>query len=474
MKKDFRRLAPFLAVFPLFFFGAAYLTRDLWFDEALTLMNFALAERPSSIYFNYVIPNNQIVYTFLLRGYFELAPRWFDLDCTLRLLSLAIGCATLLLLYFRFKTRAGGRRILLPALIALGGSVPFLVYATALRGYMLSAFLAVLTLDRGLEYARRGGAARLALYALGSFLLTGTIPTNLAVSAAIVLYLLPLFGNAFYRKRRFWIAALTPPAMFALFYGPLLRQFLGVLRLGEGWSCGVLALQAVALAAAVTFAVPMIPALAALPMLFRKTRGNRMRPVRAAIWLLPVPILLLLPTTPFPRVFFPFWPLWALLTAEGIRDFTAHRRLRRRNSALWLGALLLAAFGWCAFLQDAAPRRALSKYCGGAGADDFFYGYYLRPNHTARRTIDSIVKECGIRPLYLSFAADPWALMFYGRLAGMTQFAFDGPRGRVPNLDAGTLAVLRADEAAEPLVLRFHRNFKLLLCNENHAVYLVQ
>lgn len=39
-------------------------------------------------------------------------------------------------------------------LVALGISVPFLIYATALRGYMLSALLVTLTLHFALRFAR--------------------------------------------------------------------------------------------------------------------------------------------------------------------------------------------------------------------------------------------------------------------------------------------------------------------------------
>ena len=37
------------------------LQRELWFDEALTLLNFVLPLELEKIYFSYIIPNNQIV-----------------------------------------------------------------------------------------------------------------------------------------------------------------------------------------------------------------------------------------------------------------------------------------------------------------------------------------------------------------------------------------------------------------------------
>ena len=43
------------------------LQRELWFDEALTLLNFVLPLDLGKIYFSYTIPNNQIVYSMMLK-----------------------------------------------------------------------------------------------------------------------------------------------------------------------------------------------------------------------------------------------------------------------------------------------------------------------------------------------------------------------------------------------------------------------
>ena len=56
----------------VFFSAGTYLVRPLWFDEALTVQNFALLDSVESIYFNYVIPNNQILYTVMLHYWIKL------------------------------------------------------------------------------------------------------------------------------------------------------------------------------------------------------------------------------------------------------------------------------------------------------------------------------------------------------------------------------------------------------------------
>ncbi|MDD5727771.1 MAG: hypothetical protein PHV59_04320, partial [Victivallales bacterium] len=46
--------------------------RDLWFDEALTVREFMFLPSLKAVYFAYVIPNNHIIYTILLKLWNEL------------------------------------------------------------------------------------------------------------------------------------------------------------------------------------------------------------------------------------------------------------------------------------------------------------------------------------------------------------------------------------------------------------------
>ena len=132
-------LPPILILGAMFLFAPAYLNRDLWFDEALTFLDFAQRGSPLVIYRSYVIPNNQILYTIALHYWAQLLPPGIDPVFWFRLLSFFSGIATLLLLYRLFRVRLAGGTILLPVLAAMAVSVPFLIYATALRGYMQSA-----------------------------------------------------------------------------------------------------------------------------------------------------------------------------------------------------------------------------------------------------------------------------------------------------------------------------------------------
>ncbi len=472
---------PALFIGALFLFSSAYLNRDLWFDEALTYLNFALLDSPAQIYRSYIIPNNQILYTATLHYWIKLFPGYIDSVVWLRLFSFLIALLTLIQLHHCFRVRMGGRVILLPVLIALAVSVPFLIYASALRGYMLSAFLVVIALDAALNFAGRADARRGIAYAFWSFAVIAVIPSNLLALGGVALYAMPLCGRRFYTKRAFWGLVTIPLVAFALFYLPIFSKLLKSMALGEGWRNAPLALLAVYAAFFASFAMLLLPACG----VFRKRdwyRRNWLRLCRAAIWLLPIPAVLLLPVAPFPRVFFPLWPLWVLLLAGGLRDLTAyHCRLRRRrrwNFRVWIGALAIVALGWGFVMQQQTVRRMFSDRFGGAVQDDYFYGYYLRDTHKPRITIAEISRRVGTRPqvFYMSFAADPWALMYYLNTSKIRTLGieFDGPRGPVPFLEPGTLAILRADESAEDVEKRFRRRLTLVYSNENHGVYRVR
>ena len=252
-----------------------------------------------------------------------------------------------------------------------------------------------------------------------------------------------------------------------------------MLKLREGWSSGFAVLQAVASGVAVSFGMLLLPALGAVTA-WERPRFRWIFSSRAAILLLPIPAALLLPTAPFPRVFIVLWPFFALLAGAGLRDLTAiNCRLDHRwNERIWLGALLAIVLGFAWFAERPQLKLAFSRRNGGAAQDDFFYSYYLRPEHRPSETAAALGKRFpnGVANCYVSFGADPWALMFYSLLEGIPirNFQFDGPRGPVAALAPETPVVLRADESPVGLEKRFGRKLKKCYENGNHHVYLAE
>ncbi len=472
-----RRLLPLaLIVAAALWHLEPWMARDLWFDEALTLLNFAFLGSWGEIYRNYIIPNNQIVHTLLLNLWKDFAPGTVDFTLWLRLFPLLTALAALAVFYCRFRVRMG-RLVLLALLTAWVVSPPFAIYGTALRGYMLSALWITLAADAALNYARNGSPKAAAGFFAVSLLAVGTIPTNLIGLAGTVLYALPLCGRDCCRNKRFYVLAALPLIAFALFYLPILRPFLGVLKLGEGWSDGIGALKAVYVAFLVSFAMLILPVALGVSLLLFRPGYNWTFSARAAILLLPIPACLLLDIAPFPRTFFPLWPLWILLLAGAVRRLVAYqeRYLKRWSGKTFLYALTGATLIWGAVEDGEAFGIAFSRRFGGAAGDDFFAPYYMRNDFRP----GALFEECrrlellGTPAIYMSFNADPWSLMYHGKLSGVAGdvWRFDGPRGQIRELPAGSLVILNTTEPAGPVEQRFNVKLRKLFDLGRHSLY---
>jgi hypothetical protein len=447
------------------------MVRDLWFDEALTLLNFALLPDAGRIYFHYAIPNNQILHTMLLHGWIAFTP-----VALLRLLPVLTALAALILFYRLFRVRLGAL-VLLPVLTAFALSLPFAIYATALRGYMLSLLLVVAALGFALDFARRGDWKNGVGYFLAALLAVGTIPTNLLAFGGVALYALPVCGRDFYRRKRFWFLAAAPAVALALFYLPIWRQFLAATRLGEGWPDGMLVLATVYGSWLAGLAVFILPTLLGLMPVFGRKNCNWTFSARAGILLLPIPAALLFAVAPFPRVFFPMWPLVLLLAAGVLKTLVAwqSRCLRRWSGAAFLLALFVAVLGWGMFLRYEPLQIALSRRFGGALADDFYLPYYMRDDFQVRKLFDDYLatRPAAAPRIFMSFKSDPWALMWAGRLAGVPGdvWTFDGPRGRVAFLPDGSLVILGPDEPVASWEERFHGRLRMEMKRGRNTVY---
>ena len=459
----------------LLFFVRPYLAREFWFDEALTLMNFAWLPSPLAIYRNYVIPNNHILYTIFLHLWTRLPDIGLRQDFFLRLPSLFFAVALLGLLYVYFR-RILGRFPLCLALTALAVSPPFLIYASAVRGYMAGCFFVSLAVCCACSFAEHGRRQSFFGYFAACVFAVGTVPSNLLALCGCVLFALPFSGRGFPPWKKLLPLAASPFAALVLFYLPILRSFMAVCRIGEGWSDGAGVLRAYAAGAAAAVSLPGL--LFVFSCISRGVKYPLRTGMYAAVFLLPLPAVFILSPAPFPRVFLPLFPLLALLAARGIRDCAAFLRLKRGGRSRFFYAVLFVCVAAGGFLLQAESCRALlSQACGDAPGDDFFYGYYLRREHrpflTAAQLKTMYAPET-LPPIFMSFASDPWPTMYYLLERGFrTRFLFDGPRGRINELRSGMLVVIGRGEDPAGVEKRFSVRLTPLFENVKHRVYAV-
>ena len=125
---------------------------------------------------------------------------------------------------------------------------------------------------------------------------------------------------------------------------------------------------------------------------------------------------------------------------------------------------MLAGLVVCCSLGMQEFRRPLSgALVRGTDMDDYIYPSYARPDFQPHGTVQKLIEMTGgqLPPVYVSFQADFYPMIFYGMLNGIDSgvWRFDGPRRRVETLAPGALVIL-SDRPGE--VEEFRRRFGVM------------
>ncbi len=426
-----------------------FLGRGIWFDEALTILEFAVwPDSLPGVYLNYSIPNNHILYSMLMRLWLDNVACFFSFsNPILRLPSLLCGMLFLLssLLLWRRHCSAFSCFIVL---LAFSASPLFAIYATAVRGYIFSmiavslAIAAALAACENRKYAYAG-------YWMAALFAVGVMPNN--VVAIFAASLLPfILGKLPLGARNVAKYSLAPFACLLLFYLPILPKFIRVLSIKEGWTSNFAAMLAFYLSTALVFIVPLG---LSLPSVFR--RGRSARPgiaLCAVVFALPSLFFVLRNPSPFPRTFLCILPVWMFLFAAGISRL--EERLHARLPAKAAHLLLFAAALLCAGAASAifAARDSLSSIVSRGGQDDFFSPYFMRKDFNPDRTVERLValseKQDGL--VFADIGSDYPSLTFSAKRFGLGDgfIVHDRPKARVekfPVLDMPPHAFVVAD-----------------------------
>jgi hypothetical protein len=349
---------------------------------------------------------------------------------------------------------------------------------------MTGTLFAILTFAAAIDYRRSGKIRDLWPLGFFSLLTAGVAPSNLAALAVVIIYAVGTSELSFSKRNLKQICAIifTPAAAAVLFYLPIAAKLLKAYQLGEGRKDGDDALMQLAAAAIFTFIVILPIACIGTTVAWKHLRQRRKIIFGAMIWLLPVPMMLIPETAPFPRVFVPLLPFFAILTAKGIRHAEAAARKRsllcnESRSRIYAGVLILIIiiFGAVIYPDTLISQKISAKTAWNPEYDDCFDPHYMRKSHRPDLTASNeILQPC--KNIYMSFNADPWALMFYRQIAGNSSgvnFEFDGPRGKVSSLKRGSAVILRRDEDKSAIEERFNCRLGNLFENTNHRVFFV-
>lgn len=406
--------------------------RPLWFDEALTVLEFTTRSDIAKIYFDYAIPNNHILFTLFLRLWLTVWEIFLPLsDYSFRLFTVLMSLASIFTAYFILKKKCGA----FPAFLTLFCficSLPFEIYSVAIRGYMQGFFAVLIAFYFCERLHKTDKKYFIFLYSGACLLAVGTIPSNLIALSAFSIYFLPFNNLKKFMRLKYIATILAPLVSFALFYAPILSKLMKNFRLKEGWHDN---LQA-AIVVYSSFIVSFLPLIlcAAFGVFILRKRPQRLRIwlLRCLIFLVPLPFLFFLEPSPFPRVFFPLWAVWLILFAIPLRIFFAVVR-KRKISVIPVFIIGMAAIlSWGQF--ECGARNKLSElFIKNEGLDDYYFPYYMKPGFRPDIIAFAIKKQYmdgNDLPVFFTFNADHYSLLFYSRVFNIPpeKLFFQNPR----------------------------------------------
>ncbi len=430
--------------------------RPLWFDEALTVMDFVMLPSAADIYWHYSIPNNHIVYNIFLRFWIDLCGS-MPYVISLRLFSVLTAFASIVLIMKLWSGRFCRETVVI-ACFCFAVSLPFAIYATALRGYMLSFLLIIIALETALCYRDAGKPAHLVFFFFLAFLATGITPTNLIAFAAIYLLVLPSLKPKEIISDKTIYLGIIPVAAFFIFYIPILGKLMKALSLSEGWSSGIYASIHFYSAFMISF-LPLI-ILALIGMFFQKEKLTAALKFQIAlIFLIPSGVFLLKSPAPFPRAFFCLWPIWIFILCS-----TADASIKHFNGKFPGRALIAILCVCCAWtLWPYAFSAQLSDRLSKGGQDDFFKPYFMRAEFNPIETVRKSVELAGAKTggfAFVDFSADYPSIIFYGRLLKVDDsfWIFDRPNRKVASLGniESIYVIARSQDEMESIAKRFN------------------
>lgn len=469
MDKKINMYLPWLLLAVLLSIGLNGVGRQLWFDEALTVIEFASLPSLADIYRQYNIPNNHILYTMVLSvwadGCYALTGTMPDMFYRLPSLIFSVGCVAIIC--FCWKKRLGGMTAFAAAL-ALTVSLPFILYALAVRGYAMSFFLILCAFEFAVRL-KRGRMIYALWYFLAALAAVGTVPSNLLAFAALTLYLAPgKFRRLF--SLSFILTAILPLIAFMVFYLPIWAKLMRNFDLKEGWHDHWHGVGVVYFAYAWSLLPLIIIALYGLVRIIRRHGTSMSLLWKLLLFLIPLP-LVLLEVYPFPRVMLCLWPVWLYATARGVKYslklFAAAEN--KHKTTVWLLSILLL---WGALGQYSARYVSRAVICTSGYTDHLLSPYYVEdydPAGTEELTRDAPGK------VFISFTADRYPLIFYAFTRGTdhSRFIFNAGGIKVEKLKNGTIVILsKYDDATEFAKSYNLRELRLIQEHGYHRIYM--
>jgi hypothetical protein len=156
------------------------------------------------------------------------------------------------------------------------------------------------------------------------------------------------------------------------------------------------------------------------------------------VFTLPALVIILRSPSPFPRVFFSFWPIWLYIAGSAARweESKSKKNIGNKptpsitNHVAKFAIIVTTVILWGIFTALYAP--GLSKmFTKKHSQDDFFTPYFMKKSFTPLHTVNYAIEltKNENTKVFLSQNCDFPSIIFYGKLKGVPDsfWLFDSP-----------------------------------------------
>jgi hypothetical protein len=344
---------------------------------------------------------------------------------------------------------------------------------------MLCFLLVLLAFDAALRLYQTGKIRYALYYIITTLFAVGTIPSSLIAFVGIVLYLMGKTSPKKYFTPRHIAIAIIPPLALIIFYLPIIGMFINSMSLKEGWHSSWHSLITIYAGFMVALLPLIIFNLIGIKQLLLKKNLQKVI-FNSIIFLLPL-IFIFRSPAPFPRIFFPLWPVWIIIVANGTKHafsiMNKNRKLQLSPITLTITlTVIILSYG----IVSTTNRDRLSALIVNAqGLDDYFSPYYMRKSFAPSKIIKTIKKETNNQPppIYLSFNSSPYSFIFHGVTLGLPKevWGFDNPDYKIRQLMPNSFAILSTRDNPQELIKRFKIKRMTLIKNFGfHQLYYIE
>lgn len=440
--------------------------RPFWYDESLTITEFVSLPNYLDVYRYYQIANNHIIYNLILKLWIQIWELVFPFsEIPFRLLSFIFALFTIVFMWLTWRRRYGFWPALIVVLCFIT-SLIFPIYSVAVRGYMFSILVAMISLWLAERVMLQFSMKRAVMYFVLALLLVGTTPSNLFYLGALACLFWPKsFTNR--KELKSWLVLCTLPVFaFIIFYLPIFDKLLNIAKITHGWKSPCWATVNYYLPI-ILMLLPVFPFLIYIVSVNFKRKAESYKHISTFIHLVPaiIPLMMMFlrQPSPFPRVFLVFYPIYLLWLVSLMNKLLALARKRyKRNFADCFGFYLcILVIGVGAIWHNLAIKFS-SLTVSATEQDDTISPYFMN-DYNPRQVMAELKKMYQVQPfsVLINNSADPPSLMLYSRFFGLPEqmFLFDKPREKLDftrqQIRGALVCIVRDKQELEILKNRF-------------------